>query len=203
MSTAAKHRAGARGLPGRRPVQSLRRACLRGSASCAPRQSAAGPCDPRLDGAGCGPAVLAPALVLRLGHGAARSLARGTLPSSGRPRGRGGHGQVIRREALERHPRRQPPTSSCPGRRRVGQSRRGRGPAARPGGPRRWSRPAPRRARRATARSRALPRSPSTPPSRIRAAMSRASSTLAGAASSTLNAISGGRAATSTAPAVA
>ena len=46
------------------------------------------------------------------------------------------------------------------------------------------------------------PPSPSAPPSRIRAAISRASSTVAGGASSTLNAMSGGRAATSTAPAV-
>ena len=43
---------------------------------------------------------------------------------------------------------------------------------------------------------------PSSPPSRIAAAIARASSSVAGGASSRLKAISGGRAATSVAPAV-
>ena len=49
----------------------------------------------------------------------------------------------------------------------------------------------------ATARSPGRPGRPSGPPSRIRAAIARASSTVAGGASSTLKATSGGRAATS------
>jgi hypothetical protein len=46
------------------------------------------------------------------------------------------------------------------------------------------------------------PGSPSSPPSRISAAIRRASASVAGGASSTLNATSGPRAATSVAPAV-
>ena len=76
------------------------------------------------------------------------------------------------------------------------------GQRRRAGGPRRWSRPARSLARSATGRSPARRAGPRSPPSRIRAAIARASSSVAGGASSTLKATSGGRAATSTAPAV-
>ena len=100
-------------------------------------------------------------------------------------------------------PRARRPTSSASATGAWRRPPRRRRPAAARGGPRRSSTPARRRrVRRATGRSRAGRAGPRLPPSRMAAAIARASSSVAGGASSTLNATSGGRAATSAAPAV-
>ena len=96
---------------------------------------------------------------------------------------------------VERVPRRQPDQLAPRPPWRASRSRRRRPRSRPPDGPRRSSRPARPRARRATGRSRGRRSSPSAPPSRMRAAIALASSTVAGGASSTLNATSGGRAA--------
>ena len=159
----------------------------------------------RLDRPGGVAAVLGPALALGLCHrdrrayarvGACRAEALSSIvayPRSGRS-----CGKAVERRLAE------------PGRRaRLGRTAAWRATASTTGAQRRRAMVldvgrhlGELAAARATGRSRAARSRPSSPPSRIRAAIARASSSVAGGASSTLNATSGGRAATSTAPAV-
>ena len=149
----------------------------------------------RLDHPGGVAAVLGATLALRAGPLRLGLVAARCSPGCGSARARAS-------------PRRR---RAAPGR-RARPRRRARGarrppaapPAAAPRGPRRCRRPARRRrARRASARSRAGPAAPASPPSRMaRGDAPRVVCGRAAAPSSRLKATSGGRAATSTAPAV-